>query len=88
MHAQGECSNVHITCAPCPSQPGLNSFARDPFAHRHPSSLPCSLTFFFALNALANYDPYQRWRIRLEYFARKLGCAEDINATDQWEGEG
>lgn len=56
--------------------------------------LPCffhplrSLTFFFALNALANYDPYQRWRIRLEYFARKLGCAEDLNSADQYEGEG
>ncbi|PRW33020.1 ubiquitin-like modifier-activating enzyme ATG7 isoform X1 [Chlorella sorokiniana] len=46
------------------------------------------LTFFFALNALASYDPYQRWRIRLEFFARKLGCAEDINSADQYEGEG
>ncbi len=54
-----------------------------------PPALPLrSLTFFFALNALANYDPYQRWRIRLEYFARKLGCAEDLNSTDQYEGEG
>lgn len=50
-------------------------------------SAHCSLTFFFAYNALARYDPYQRWRIRLESLARRLGCAEDLNSTGQWEGE-
>lgn len=49
---------------------------------------PRSLTFFFTLNALSNYDPYQRWRIRLESVARRLGIADDLTSPDQWEGEG
>ena len=57
-------------------------------AHAALPPCPCSLTFFFALNALSNYDPYQRWRIRLESVARRLGIADDLTSPDQWEGEG
>ena len=54
-----------------------------------PPFLPAirSLTFFFAYDALARQDPFQRWRIRLESLARRLGCTDDLTSTDQWEGE-
>lgn len=35
---------------------------------------PRSLTFFFALNALAKHNPQTRWQLRIQTASRLLGC--------------
>lgn len=39
----------------------------------------CSLTFAFAVNNLAKFDPEQRWALRLQSYGRRFGVSEALS---------